>query len=233
MTDTITQLRQLPGLAAECWLTWDAPNPAPRASEGKRTPPGSKPPTDLSAWDALRPDEKGQLAVLASWARLVAEERDNQGLTQPEPPANTWAACCDYLIAVGTFWAGAAWRDELEHEVAKVWRTLRTQARTPPEQRYKCTHCGGRAHMRDGGSWLSCEDCGKVMDHRAEIARAMATRPPMTRHQIAAELGVPVDTVKKRITRYGIEPERVERGRKLYDIERVQRRRVAVREGVA
>src|SRR5699024_6484269 len=137
-----------------------------------------------------------------------------------------WNGVARYLTETWPWWRTHELADDCHHEIRQVHGRLRSLARIPPPPRYRCPRCGDRAHMRDNNSWLSC-DSGHTIDHRAEIARAMATRPPMTVGQIAAELGVKRDTIKKWIARRGIEPVTV-RGRvRLFDVEEVQRMRVA------
>jgi len=218
-------LAELPNLAAEVFLTWTTPNPAPKADRTIRSVPGSRPPTRLDVWDALRPDQKGDLRLLHGWCITIDEVSDGELAPIPEQTP-TWNGVARYLTETWPWWRTHELADDCHHEIRQVHGRLRSRARIPPPPRYRCPRCGDRAHMRDNNSWLSC-DSGHTIDHRAEIARAMATRPPMTVGQIAAELGVKRDTIKKWIARRGIEPVTV-RGRvRLFDVEEVQRMRVA------
>lgn len=226
MRHTTTLLAEIPDLATTVFTTWDHPNPAPKAAHHTRAVPGSRPPTRIDVWDALRTDEKGELAILHGWCQLV-DDKAAGGLAPIPEQTPTWAGVCRYLTETASWWEGQDMAGDCQREIRAVHGRLRALARIPAEPRYKCTHCGGRAHMRDNNSWLSCEDCGAVIDHRAEIAQAMARRPPMTVGQIADELGVKRDTIKKWIARRQVVPVQV-RGRvRLFDIEEVQRLRVA------
>lgn len=217
-------LNQIPELATEVWITWDHPNPSLTAERTSQTPNG-QPPTRLDVWDTLRPDTKGDLALLHGWCITIDDVSDE---TLPPIPEDTptWTGVCRYLTETWSWWRNHPLTDDCNREIRDVHKRLRMLARTPAEPRYVCPKCRARAHMRDNGSWMLCE-ADHVIDHHAEIARAMSIRPPMTVGQIAAELGEKTETIKKWIDRHQIVPERRERGRRLFDLERVRRSRVA------
>lgn len=216
MTDTLARLRELPDLAVECFITWDTPNPAPRADRHVQSVPGSKPPTDLGAWDALRPDEKGSLEVIRSWTRLIIEERAEQGLGAPLPASDGWAGCCDYLIAVATFWAGAEWRPEFEGEVRKVHRQLEVQARVTIDPVYKCDKCEAIARPQPGRMWMLCDNGHEVRD-LGIIRRNLQNAKPMTAEAIEREWGQSLGLRAKTISEWSRRGWLKSRGRVLID----------------
>lgn len=187
-------LDALPALATEVFMTWDAPNPAPRSDQTRAGKPGSRPPTNLGAWDALRPDAKGLLGTLAMCARMVWEERGFDGLTQPPAPQETWTGICGYLAETLHWWQSQPWSDDIEHDLLKIHRALEIAARVEPPTRYVCDKCGARAHLQEGGEWMRCTE-GHQLPGPAALKRQIAKRDPMSAEAIRDEFGVQPATI--------------------------------------
>ncbi len=181
-------LNDLPALATEVWLTWDAPNPAPRSDQTRAGKPGSRPPTNLSTWDALRPDTKGLLGRLAMCARMVVEERDYEGHNDQSPTMD-WSSICVFLRSTMHWWQPQPWSDDITHELLKIHRQLEVCARVEPPTRYLCDQCGAQAFLQDGNEWMRCTE-GHQMPGPAALKRQMAKRDPMTAEAIRDEFGV-------------------------------------------
>jgi len=193
-------LKALPDLAAEVFLTWGHPNPAGE-QVGGRSSNVHQVPLDLTAWDALRPDEHGQLARLSMCVRMVAEELRDEGLTWPEltNPA-CWVSECDWLIGTADWWQRQGWAEDVTHEITGVYRELTRAARTPPPLRLVCPQCRETVHpMAEvaGGpaAYYRCEAGHSIM-HHAEIAR-MGRLQEMTTTEIAEHLGCSTRWMRK------------------------------------
>lgn len=254
MPTTAQMLENLPTLAAEAFLTIDAPNPTNRPARGVRQA-HSRPPANLDAIDCLRvadPDAwgHGHLWELAQCSRValdaVAENGDVDQLP-PLPRPTTWVGECGWLLATRAHWESCA--DEadiafIDDTVATIWRDLRRLVRAPRPLRVSCVRvlgtmrCGGRIMGRDQenrdtadlarSAWCYCVHCGQTYTYDAEIKRlGQLQRLPLSAW--AAEFGVPVETLRKRVNRLGLKPDATDRnGRKLYDRESVSRLREAV-----
>lgn len=150
-------LAELPNLAAEVFLTWTTPNPAPKADRTIRSVPGSRPPTRLDVWDALRPDQKGDLRLLHGWCITIDEVSDGELAPIPEQTP-TWNGVARYLTETWPWWRTHELADDCTHEISAVHGRLRTLARTPRTPHYVCSTCGGRAHPQPGGQWMRCDE---------------------------------------------------------------------------
>lgn len=89
MKATVDLLRAMPDLAAEVLMTaaQGAPNPAGQRASIKRGKPTSKPPTDLTTLDALRPEQKPRQALQHRQQAVAAVEACWRVLANPETRA--------------------------------------------------------------------------------------------------------------------------------------------------
>lgn len=191
-------LDSLPTLAAEVFLTWGHPNPSGESNDTRRPPAGSKPPTDLEAWDTLRVDEKGMLARLSMCVRMICEELRDADQPWPDlcnPP--TWAGECRWLLDTAQWWQAQPWHDDIDHDLRQVHTALARASRTPQPARLICPRSGciWPVHPQSGGSYYECE-AGHVIDHHAEIRR-MAQVQEVTLRVIADRTGVPSKTLHR------------------------------------
>lgn len=184
-------LADIPGLAADVWLTRDAPNPAPKADRHIRSTPGSRPTANVTVIDLLRTDAHDDLVIaddrpatshlldrLGMCVRMVAEEREHAGLDSPDEGYGTWAGVTGYLIATAPWWTtqpGLA--DDVDWETRKVHQALQQAARVPHEPRYVCDQCGDQAHPQPGGQWMLCESGHQIPGAGAVRAKLQASRP--------------------------------------------------------
>ncbi|MBC7955295.1 MAG: hypothetical protein H7Y33_05420 [Cytophagales bacterium] len=198
---TVDMLRELPNLAAEVYLTIGAPNPTGPRSEIRGSNYGTKVPIDCVAFDALRPDDHGQLAILTLCVRMVAEELRDAG--QPWPtlvnPA-AWVSECDWLIGTEPWWSRQAWAEDIDRDVTTVWKTLSRAARVVPPLRLVCPQCNALVHPKAevaGGpaAYYLCEAGHSIM-HHAEIAR-MGKIQEMTSAELADHMGITRRTLRK------------------------------------
>lgn len=241
----------LPTLAAEALLTLDAPNPTPRPARG-RTAPESRPPTNLDGIDLLRrhdPDGPGRgwLWAVGQCSRLVADDlagADHDALDQlgPLPDPSTWPTECGWLDAAwGPWWPAAtpSVSAEVCATVRDVWRGLTRLTRPVAPLLVTCVRvlgsqpCGGRIvgkdeHNRDtadlaASAWCYCAHCGQTYTYAAEIRRlGQLQRLPLS--VWADELGLPVDTLRKRVQRLRLPADGRDRwGRLLFDRESIGR----------
>ena len=197
MSRTITYLNELPGLAAEVYLTKDAPNPVGSPARSGVTP-WPPPPANLDALDCLRVDAYGLLYQLTTCVKAVWEEcratRDVPALTNPP----TWVGETSWLIETRALWESDEFLcDLVRFTVSEVHRALSQAARVPPPVRLVCTQegCGLPIHSRDHGSYFQCE-AGHVIDHWAEIRR-LGQLLTVTASEAAVILGVKASTIRK------------------------------------
>lgn len=214
MTKPITAvLAEIPDLVAEveCTAAIGAPNPSVKV-QIRRPLPDSRPPTDLAVIDLLRtdplegafigkPKDDGHdttshlLDRLGICCRLVAEERAEAGLPQPEPGYGTWAGVCRYLTATIDWWTSEPGvSEDVDWEVRQIWKTLRTAARAPRDEpiplRCPVIGCGDRAELQPGGQWLLC-DSGHRRDIKAEKMRFLSMQEwtlAQCRHKLVEHL---------------------------------------------
>ncbi|MBC7939101.1 MAG: MerR family transcriptional regulator [Chitinophagaceae bacterium] len=211
---TVDMLRELPNLAAEVYLTIGHPNPTGPRSEIRGSSYGAKVPIDCVAYDALRPDDHGQLAILTLCVRLVAEELRDAGQTWPalvNPP--TWVAECDWLIGTEPWWSRQPWAEDIDRDVTAVWKTLGRAARVTPPLRLTCTQCSFPVYPEADGSYYRCEAghtimlkpelerLGKIQEYTsAELAELMGITDRTLRRWKAAGIIAPVGKLGKQDT---------------------------------
>ena len=191
-------LGELPTLAAEVFLTWGHPNPSGQRNDSTRGSSTPRVPMDLTAWDALRPDEHGLLFELTQCVRLVTEEMRDEGEQWPDlanPP--TWTGECAWLLGTEPWWGERLWRDDLDHAITRVWADLARAARTPPPLHLACPRagCGWPVHPKAEGAYYQCE-AGHIIDHHAEIRR-MGQIQEMTSGELAEHMGVTKRTLRR------------------------------------
>ena len=243
---TVDQLKRIPDLAAEVFATWGHPNPGPRAGRSTRKS-GSREPTDLVSFDALRLDSHGLLAKLTECIRLTWEAMpadDRPDLTNPP----TWTTEAGWLLQTWE-WAQVNLDlldlDWIRDEVRTVHRELCQTARTVPPLVLRCKEvhdmqaCGGRLVARDADGqdtadwvtsrWCYCPECGRTYTYDAEL-RKLGTVDHFTLAECAQELGVPYGTARRwKHEQKLFAAGRDHRGRDLFDLNHV--RRVAERSG--
>ena len=238
MSDALTMLAEIPGLAAEAFATWGAPNPGDESGRTRRPAPGSKPPADLHRLVALAvpgeddPDRHdhgdGRLMLeLLLAVRMVAEEWPE---AVPDWPSHDWVSVCRWLNDTANLWRcdqfAAGW---VADSVARAWRGLRELCRVPREVILRCNvptpggwTCGARLHV-ETESVARCES-GHEVSHRAAIKREISLQnKPLGEalRTIAYFWGVqlpPYEVAKKwaQRGRFG-EPERRD-GKRLYNV---------------
>lgn len=211
---TTARLTEIPTLAAECWLTRDAPNPTPRASRTSRPAPGSRSPTALAQVDIWRLDDRGHLAHLWAAAVEVHAARTAAHLVEPTLPYGTWQHTAGWLATTQTWWETQTATDDhgsLAKRVAttieRVHNVLAGLARAPHARAYPCTHdgCPAKAWEQPGGQWLRCEN-GHQVEGIAAARRRLQRRGPMTARQIQDEHGIKAATIRQWKARGLIEP---------------------------
>lgn len=229
MTDAISRLRQIPGLAVEVWLTRHAPNPSeqPLTHQRRANPPA---PVPLAPIDALRADGHGLLAELTQAVRAVWE--DNPGVPLSNPA--TWSGECDWLIGHRDMWESDPFLCELvTGAVEVVWTGLRHVARIPEPPRLACMvpGCPGVIEGLDdqAGGWLWPDVCSE--NHRVDrhaIARMWSELALIPASEVAERMGV-ADRTVRRWKRAGIiAPHVVRRGVPLFRLADVRERVTAL-----
>lgn len=214
---TLTQLAEIPELAALLFTAWGHPF---RAQEEVTHKPvaGPRVPIDLDAYDALRTDEHGLLFALMQAVRAILEEAREAGdydLEAAEVP--TWVSETKFIAETREWWVSDDWlADYVPDQVRTVHHALKTALHERDTYRPKC-RCGGLLVERDGGSWYGCDACGQQ-----ETIDARLRDLGKIKHATLAELAVIVQrphiTLKWWSHKGRIKPAKVERGRKLYDI---------------
>jgi hypothetical protein len=205
-------LQRLPDIAAEVWLTRNHPNPGGEQVNGRSGRNIHIVPLDLTAWDALRPDDHGQLAQLSACVHLVAKELRDAGQPWPKltnPP--TWVSECGWLIETAGWWQRQAWHGEIDHQRAgeddheragmlpAVWKEMTRAARIPAPLNMICPRCRmtvhGKADQQGGPiTHYVCEG-GHTIDHHAEIRR-MGELQEMTSTEIETHLSLTRRTLR-------------------------------------
>lgn len=222
--------------AIEVEQTHNAPNPAPRANIHIRTVPDSRPPTDLTTWDLLRPDPLDGLTIgkgnapshlidrLGMCVRMIAEERAQAGLDAPEPAYGTFAATTGYLASTASWWtAEHGLNVDVDHEVRQVHKTLRQQARVRPEYRPRCRDCEWELSPMDGGSWYRCSGCNRDYTIDADL-KALGQIQSAPLSEISTIVNVPVKTLHRWVKAGLLTPDDRRRGNaRIYHIEAVRR----------
>lgn len=225
---TLTQLGELPTLAAEVFLTWGCKNPTNRPlRSGRSIAPAA--PADLEALDCLRVDSHGLLARLALCVRATVESMPGHPGDLEETP--TWVSESDWLTRHHTDWLADSWTAEyVTDEVAAIHRDLSKAARIPAPLRLECPRCHDQLRIQDGGRWLRC-DSGHIIDTGAEIER-VGRLASMTYPQLSAELGIPQGTLRRWRHSGLIHPDTPRQGgQPVFNVEAVRRVAERVRHG--
>lgn len=203
--NTLDKLRRIPDLAAEAWMTWDAPNPGPRAEHHGRTKTAHPPaPTNLGTLVALTVPTDRQiddgtptgslLLELLLAVRHLVEDRDGM----PDWPDHTWTGVCAWLTVTAPHWGADPFSaDWVGDAVAHVHRRLEDLCRIPRDAVYRCSEPGCGNPARADGEWIVC-DAGHHIPRAVAMRRAIAGRPLMTAREIAAQpWGVPEGTLRR------------------------------------
>lgn len=196
--DMLQILAEIPGLAAEAFITWDHPNPAPKADRHTRTVPDSTPNLRVDAWDVFRTDHKGDLRLLHGWCISIDEASDSELGPLPERTP-TWAGCSRYLAETHHWWSEHAdIAKPCRNEIADVWHSLRRLARVRPPKTYPCTTdgCTEVAHTEPGGQWLRC-GAGHQVEGIAAARARLQREGPRTAAQIEEAYGVKAATIRQ------------------------------------
>lgn len=200
MSDALTMLAEIPGLAAEAFATWGTPNPGEESERTRRPAPGSRPPADLHRLVALsvpgeddpdqhdRGDGRLMLELLLA-VRMVAEEWPD---TVPDWPSHDWVSVCRWLNQTANLWRfnqfAAEW---VADSTTRAWRGLRELCRVPRETVLVCTELGCGERARVDGDWMICE-AGHDVPRKVAMRRQLGSHPHMTAEQIARQRwGVP------------------------------------------
>ena len=213
MTTTRERLRRLPELAAEAFLTWDAPNPAPEAERtGKRRNPHPPAPTRLDVLDALRTSDDGHLAMLTECVRIVWEQlrwdSDRDQWPDPREHQPTWTGECGWLLATFDWWQAnldAADLGWVEGTITDAATELERVVREPRPARLRCPTCEDVLRVQDGGMVTLC-DSGHEHPGPMRLAALWARKPPSPAAIIEMELGVKQATLRKWHQRRKIKP---------------------------
>ena len=230
MKTTIDTLNELPGLAAEVWLTREAKNPGGDTPHTSKPKPMSKPPTDLAVLDALRHDTKGLLARLTTCVRGVVEHAGWDAIPDLEE-IPTWVSETSWLLATVSIWQDDEFlNDYVTSEVEQVRRDLATLARDYPPAKLYCNQSGCHAliHPMDGWSWMRCEN-GHAIQHHAEIKRYADTQP-VNLAAVSVRTGIPASTLHRWHKTGWISPVRKSGREFLFDADAVQRTADKVRD---
>lgn len=246
MTTTRDQLRRLPELAAEAFLTWDAPNPGSRTDRVKRGRTQAPPPTDLTALTALRTDDKGLLWTLSECVRIVWQAMDAEAMEDHPNPLDwseaTWSSECHLLLASFDWWQAnldAADLGWVEGAITKATKALVALTRQPKPNTLHCLVEGCRGSITplvvddaEGGQKLVADACefGHRVDRQEAVRRALRLQDlPLT--ELAQHVGVPDKTLYRWAKRGLIHPIRHARGIALYNFEAVHRVALRMRGG--
>lgn len=222
-TDTLGQLRRLPELAAEVWLTRRHPNPVERPLVGGRRadPPA---PARLDVIDALRLDEHGQLFALSQAVRAVCDETKTA-----QAECDTWSGVCGWLISQADVWRADPWLAEfVAGQVWDVWRALTRVAREPDSPSIPCAveGCHGRITALDDGTggWLWPDVCtdGHRVD-RAELVRRWKATQPAPLADVAQTVGRSPRTLARWVAAGWLKPAAQDGRTPLYRADEAQR----------
>lgn len=176
MTTIRQMLTEIPDLAAEAWITKDAPNPATPTQTRPRlvaeviyrerpvvscSNPSDQTPANLAVLDVLRvPGEDdtqgGPLWGLTQAVRVMWEGLQREGEQTPvRAEAVTWGSECGWMLACLDSWQAIC--DEVEWAmvescVRQAWQALRRVVRAPEPPRLTCRvyGCGGRIEVQSG-----------------------------------------------------------------------------------
>lgn len=205
-TDTVGQLKSIPNLAAEVWLTKGAKNPSDRPLVASRSP-FPKVPADLGVIDCLTRDERdgALLFELSRAVRAVWEDIDPKpSLTNPP----TWSSETQWLLDRAEVWqADPRLSEYVSDQVWMVWRTLAREARVPEPLSINCPEpgCQGRL-VESAGGWLTCTDCARQYPGRQRIVSWAQKASPMTTDELARMLPITPQMLTNWQRRKGLHP---------------------------
>ena len=237
-------LARIPDLAAEVWLTRDAPNPGGDSGRHTRTPPTSKPPLSIAAFEALRevdPDGTSETplwdltqAVRVAWDEIRDAGLDTDSLPRPaERPS--YASEAGWLLKTVDTWELAADLvaiNLIDWLVGKCYGELSRLAREPQPLTLRCLvyGCGGRISVDDSGRADECEN-GHPIDRHEAVRRARHALP-MSLPEIAVDLGVTDRTLQRWANSGMIHHVAIDAGLRLFrfdDVRAVHERQAAMR----
>ena len=190
-------LARIPDMAAEAYLTWDAPNPNPgeRSDKtGRRSHVHQPAPTNLSTLVALDPLH-GLLPTITECVRIIWEQMpapDRPPLQHPP----TWSGETGWLLATVTWWQSHLDECDLgwvEDAIAAAYRELARLTREPEDKPVLCGRCRIGALEQVHDAMWECHACGHTVTVRA-----------VTLKQAAAEVDVPLRTLQDWANRPGL-----------------------------
>lgn len=196
--------------------------PAYMEDEAWRCPHAAHPPRECP-WEADDDGRQGLLPDLALWARMINDDLEQYDPELPEdlPEEFTVASVCDWLARHHRRWAtlddGASdqrlsaevaeqlrrARADMDNDVKRWHNRLRSELgeRDPITLRHSTAGgCGHIIEPRDGGTWYGCTGCGEVFDHAAGLKRLAELQAPPTLTEASALTGIPLITLKRRVT---------------------------------
>lgn len=204
----LTQLRRdLETLIALWPLLDEMVTPSNNGSSGGAAgKPGSRPPCDLDAIDA----REHANAILASWARVIIEDRHLSGRTSLD---GEQAA---RLIVIHLGWVTAQpFADDVATEIADAVYWVRAKCKDLPEPplghcpdidpRGEADRCGGPLRWDDGTLDVVCSRCGSTwadqdLPHILRVVEP-TRRFPVPRSWVAARYAVTTTTLRQWVRR--------------------------------
>ncbi len=251
MTSTRGKLARIPDLAAEVWLTRDAPNPDGRTEHTKPVW-ASRPPLSVAVLDALRPIDPDGYSVTPLWhltqaVRLAWDELRDRGVDTrhlPRPAEQpTFASECGWLLETAGEWevsADLVVIEMIDWHVNECHGELTRLAREPKPIELWCQTEGCHGRIRpipvtyDGHTRLQAEMCenGHLIDRHGAVAAKIPPAPvELTARQAAERLGLNVRTIRRWAAANRIAPTGMRARAKLYDLDALTRIHNALKDG--
>ncbi len=156
---------------------------------------------------------RGVLPTLENWVRMAESEMLDDGEEHTpladDPTVSTEAGWLHQHLG----WiVGRQWVDELERDVARMWRDLRQACSERPEYKPRCPEC--RATLTALVGYWACSACGR--DYRDE-RMVMSCQQPMTGERIAELFGINHSTITTWKNRGHLDPAVGDDGKPLMD----------------
>lgn len=193
MKTSLDKLREMPELAREALLTYNAPSRT-SSSAGRKTGTVSSAPTDITVVDALNPS--GHLSNLKGIASAVWDYLDGADV-EITGNARSWYSVCHFLAETYDQWHTNAVGDEfIEHAdriIREAYGDLKKAARAEEHERIVCTRDGCDAEIlsvRDThGNIRTADECmdGHAVD-ATEFAKLAIESEELSLKDIAQRL---------------------------------------------
>jgi ribosomal protein L37AE/L43A len=177
---------------------------------------------------------QGVVQTLASWSRLVDEERRADDLESDLCEDPTIASETGYLLAHFDWIAEQPWFVELHDDVLRMWTDVRRVIGERDPIVYECPTCGWEVQPRYDGTVYTCSGCERNWTMANEVDALIAAQASaMTLTECAQQVGRPVKTLHEWRARGWINPLGKDRGRGqfVFDVRLVQRVAETVRNG--